>query len=321
MNDTLPRLHHVTAITGDAQRNLDFYTGTLGLRLVKITINFDDPGAYHLYYGDDLGRPGTIMTFFAWPGQPATQSGAGQTTATAFAVPRQSLAFWRERLTTESVAFSEIASRFGDTVLAFADPDGLTTELVGTDDPRPAWPGVSPVPTEHRIRGFHGVTLTLHDGAATDALLRNTLGFTPVGEADESGSATPRMRYTASTDAPAAFVDIVTRPEMPLGQTAVGTIHHIAWSTPDDATQLAWQGQLAAQGLQVTPVRDRSYFHSIYFSTPGGVLFEIATDSPGFATDEAPESLGTTLQLPPQYEPYRAQLQQALPPLRLPNAK
>jgi len=320
-NDSLPGLHHVTAITGDAQRNLDFYTGTLGLRLIKVTVNFDDPGAYHLYYGDRLGNPGTVMTFFAWPGVAPGRSGAGQTTATAFAIPRASLDFWRARLAAEGVAFTEPAARFGDAVLSFTDPDGLTLELIAADDARPAWEAAGgTVPAAHNIRGFHGVTLTLRDRAATADLLSGPLGFLRVGEINEPGIEAPRVRYAAS-DAPGAFVDILTRPEVPPGQTAVGTVHHIAWRTPDDAAQLAWLGQLDTQGYQVTPVQDRSYFHSIYFRTPGGVLFEIATDTPGFTTDETPESLGTALKLPPQYEAYRAQLVQALPPLRLPDTK
>lgn len=319
-NDSLPGLHHVTAITGDAQRNLDFYTGTLGLRLIKLTVNFDDPGAYHLYYGDSLGNPGTVMTFFAWPGVPPGRSGAGQTTATAFAIPRQSLDFWRARLATEGVAFTEPAARFGDAMLSFTDPDGLTLELVAADDARPDWTAGGPVPATHNIRGFHGVTLTLRDRAATDDLLTGLLGFSTMGEMDEPGGAAARVRYAAS-DALGAFVDILTRPEMPPGQTAVGTVHHIAWRTPDDAAQLAWRGQLDAAGYQVTLVQDRSYFHSIYFRTPGGVLFEIATDTPGFTMDETPASLGTALKLPPQYEAYRVQLERALPPLRLPETK
>ncbi len=314
----LPGLHHVTAITGDAQANLDFYTGVLGLRLVKITVNFDDPGAYHLYYGDGLGSPGTILTFFAWPGSSRGRSGAGQVTATAYAVPAAALDYWRQRLDAHGVGVSDAGERFGEPVLRFVDPDGISLELIGVaDDARAGWGG-NGVSEEQAIRGFHGVTVSLRETDDTDALLRVPLGFAPVGEmTDPTGE--QRTRYLAADGAPANVLDVLHTPSLPYGQSAAGTVHHIAWRTPDDAAQGEWLRTLTAARLRVTPVQDRQYFHSIYFREPGGVLFEIATDAPGFAIDETPETLGTALRLPPQYEPMRERIAASLPPLRLPT--
>lgn len=312
MDGTLPGLHHVTAITADAQQNIDFYTGALGLRLVKLTVNFDDPGAYHLYYGDDLGHPGTILTFFAWPGAPRAGSGTGHVVATAYAVPADALPFWQDRLAAHGITTTGPTVRFGKSVLAFADPDGIALELIATgaaDDTLAATRGG--VPAAYAIRGFHGVTLALADTRRTADMLAGLLGFRRGGEEDG------RTRYAASAEAPGAYADLVVQSGMP-AQAAAGSVHHVAWRTPDDAAQVAWLGQLHAQGIRASPVMDRQYFHSIYFREPGGVLFEIATDPPGFTVDETPAALGTGLMLPPQYEPYRAQIAAALPPLRLP---
>jgi glyoxalase family protein len=315
MQGTIPGIHHVTAITSDAQRNLDFYSGLLGLRLVKLTVNFDDPGSYHFYYGDALGTPGSILTFFAWPGAPRGRQGTGQTGATAFAIPRESLGYWLERLVRSNVAHEGPETRFGDKVVTFKDFDGLPLELVASAEARerPLWQA-GPVPAEHAVRGFHGVTLWEDGTERTTRLLTATMGFREVAR---EGSVT---RYAAGEGGPSTYVDLRDAAGFWRGMVAAGTVHHVAYRTPTDAEQLAWLEQLTREGLRVTPVQDRQYFHSIYFREPGGVLFEIATDQPGFATDETPERLGTGLKLPPWLEPQRAEIEQILPPVQLPAA-
>ncbi len=310
----IPGIHHVTAIAGDPQQNVDFYTGLLGLRLVKLTVNFDDPGAYHLYYGDEVGHPGTILTFFAWPGAPHGRPGAGQTTAVSFSVPIDSLDYWTERLAQRGVAYEEPIARLDEQVLTFLDPDGLQLELVAHPDAASldAWQ-TGPVPPEHAIRGFHSVTLSEADHEDTASLLTETMGLRQVAQAND------RIRYQAASAGPGARVDVIRTPRPVLGRVAVGSVHHVAWRTPTDDEQLAWRAEIAARGLNVTPVLDRQYFHSIYFREPGGVLFEIATDPPGFAIDEPREQLGAHLKLPPWLEPMRAQIERDLPVLRLPQ--
>ncbi len=314
----IPGIHHVTAIASDPQRNVDFYAGVLGLRLVKRTVNFDDPGAYHLYYGDSLGRPGTILTFFAWPGALRGRLGAGQVTVTSFSVPEQALPYWTERFREHGIRVEEPIVRLDEQVLSFQDPDGLQLELVASRQTQPgyvtsAWKD-SPVPAEYAIRGFHGVTLAEIDYEATTDLLSEAFGFGPAGQVGD------RTRYQSSSGQPGSIVDLVRPVPAPLrGRVAVGTVHHVAWRAASDEEQLAWRDLLLGRGLSVTPVLDRMYFHSIYFREPGGVLFEIATDPPGFAVDETPEQLGTGLKLPPWLEPARAELEQQLPPIRLPQ--
>ena len=316
MNPQLAGLHHVTAIAGDPQQNVDFYAGVLGLRLVKQTVNFDDPQSYHLYYGDGLGSPGTLLTFFAWPSGRRGRAGLGQVTAAALAVGTSSLDFWRERLIKHGVALSEPETRFGETVLGFNDPDGLRLELVpAADDARTGWTD-GPVPAEHAIKGVHAVTLPERSTEQTAALLTEALGFRLV--ATEAAGSSVAMRYALGEN-PAAFADVVFAPNFVSGQIAVGNIHHVAWRTPDDAQQEAWLQEIKRRGYGISPVMDRDYFHSIYFREPGGILFEIATDPPGFAIDEAPETLGERLQLPPQYAPMRAQITAHLPPIRVPK--
>lgn len=271
----LPGLHHVTALAGDPQRNLDFYTGVLGLRLVKLTVNFDDPGTYHLYYGDYQGTPGTIITFFPWPGATRGRTGSGQTTQISFAIPRGSLDHWSKTLQAAPNAAGTIA---------FADPDGLPLRLVAAGD------GAG-----HAISGLHSVTLTERDPAGTVELLTETMGV------------------------PAGTVLMNGKPETRSGAMGSGVVHHIAFRTESDESQLAWQQTLMRAGHHPTQVMDREYFHSIYFREPGGVLFEIATDPPGFAVDEALPELGTHLKLPPWLEPRRVEIEQMLPPLRLPQ--
>ncbi len=316
MNPQLTGLHHVTAIASDPQQNVDFYAGVLGLRLVKQTVNFDDPQSYHLYYGDGVGSPGTLLTFFAWPHGQRGRAGLGQVTAASLAIGPHSLDFWRERLASRGVALLGPETRFGDLVLGFQDPDGMRLELVPTaEDARPGW-AEGPVPAEHAIKGVHAVTLPERNTEQTAALLKEALGFRLVAT-EEAGSSVA-MRYVLGEN-PAAFADVLFAPNLASGQIAVGTIHHVAWRTPDDAQQGAWLQDLSRRGYGVSSVMDRDYFHSIYFREPGGILFEIATDSPGFAVDESLESLGESLQLPSQYAPMRAQIMALLPPIRVPE--
>jgi len=308
---TLHGIHHVTAITGDAQRNVDFYVGLLGLRLVKKTVNFDDPTSYHLYYGDELGRPGSVMTFFVWPGAPRGRQGPGQVTATAFSVPSGSLDWWAGRLREAGAAVEEPESRLGDHVLPFADPEGMRLELVAParPDAREPWTGGT-VPADRGIRGFHSVTLSLIGHEETARLLTDTLGFRA------GPAAADRVRF--ETGETARVADLRSVPDALPGAIAAGTVHHVAWRTRDDASQLEWREIVAGAGCDVTPVLDRQYFHSIYFREPGGVLFEIATDVPGFTFDEPAGRLGSALRLPPRLEPLRAELEPLLPPFTVP---
>lgn len=311
-----PGLHHVTAICGDAQVNANFYVGTLGLRLVKRTVNFDDPGSYHLYYGDHSGQPGSLLTFFAWPGARRGRPGAGQVAAVTLAVPAASLGFWGERLAAHGVTVHpEAAPRFGEPILAFTDPDGMPLELAGVAavdpgyEPAPA-AAAGGVPVEHGIRGVRAVTLWERDAAPTAALLTGRFAYQPAGE---EGGLT-RFLPVGGTSA----VDLLADADAPTGSVAVGSVHHVAFRTRDDAEQTVWQRELTALNLGVSPVMDRTYFHSLYFREPGGVLFEVATDGPGFTTDEPLSDLGRTLKLPPGVETHRAAVERALPPLTLP---
>lgn len=313
-----PGIHHVTAIASDPQRNVDFYAGTLGMRMVKRTVNFDDPQSYHFYYGDREGTPGTILTFFPWPGARAGRQGVGQTGLVSLAVPRESLSWWVERLTAHGVRYDTPRTRFGLRTLAFHDPDGLPLELVA--DPgaasRAGWEGGT-VPAEHAVRGFHSVTLWVRGGEATVGMLTGTLGFRHLG--DEDGTS----RFAAAGGDGTAFasiVDVRDASGMPHALGGAGTVHHVAFRALDDAHELAIRERVGAAGAHPTPVIDRNYFHSVYFREPGGVLYEIATDPPGFAADEAPERLGERLMLPAQYEPHRAAIEAVLPPITLPLA-
>lgn len=306
-------LHHVTAIAGAPQENVHFYAGILGLRLVKRTVNFDDPTSYHLYYGDAAGNPGTIMTFFSWPGAPRGRIGTGQVSATSFSVPEESLGYWTERLVEHGVRFAKPERRFEETVLAFEDHDGLAVEIVARPrvEEGEVW-AESPVPARHAIRGIPGVTLSEQSGEVTENILTRLLGFEKVDEEDG------RTRYL-SAGSGGSFADVLALPEGAPGETAVGTTHHVAWRAPDDDTEAAWREEIEARGLYVTPILDRNYFHSIYFREPGGVLFEIATDPPGFAVDEDSDHLGDSLKLPPWLERRREEIEQALPPIQLPG--
>jgi len=308
-------LHHVTAIASDPQKNIDFYAGVLGLRLVKLTVNYDDPTTYHLYYGDGQGHPGTIMTFFPWPGAMPGRIGTGQLTVTSFAAPEKSLAYWKDRLAKHGAAVQEARSEFDENLLFFTDPDGLQLELIATPDANPdrAW-NRGGVPMDFAIRGFHHVTLSEKGYERSASLLTSTLGFKQI---QAQGA---RFRYAAAAGgAPGTMVDLVCAPEGRPGRISVGTVHHVAWRTPTNEQQDKWRLTLRDQQYDVTPIIDRTYFHSIYFREPGGVLFEIATDPPGFAVDEPAEKIGLSLVLPSWLEPERGELERILPPVRLPE--
>jgi glyoxalase family protein len=304
-------IHHVTAIASDPQHNLDFYTELLGLRLVKRTVNFDDPGTYHLYFGDDAGTPGTILTFFPWPGAARGTPGVGQVTVTSFNVPEQSLGYWEQRLSSAHVPVERKEKRFDEVVLPFADPDGLKLEMVGHARARePRVPRGAAIPEEHAIRGFYAVTLSEQGFEATADLLR-TMGFRSVAQQGN------RFRYDVGEEGAGARVDVLCVAEARHGRISAGTVHHVAWRVADDESQRAWRQHLLEKHLNVTPVIDRCYFHSVYFREPGGVLFELATDPPGFAIDEPSESLGESLKLPTWLEPFRKQIEETLPPIQL----
>jgi glyoxalase family protein len=315
MGRKIAGLHHVTAIASDPQRNLDFYVGLLGLRFVKRTINFDDPGTYHFYFGDRRGTPGTILTFFPWPGVRRGIRGVGQVEATSFSISPQSVDYWLERLKQHHVAAERTAPRFGDEVIRFTDPDGLLLELIGTNSLPSVelWPE-SPVPPEHALRGFHSVSAALEGYEKTARLLTDRFGYRLV---EESGN---RFRFGSCDDiAPGRIVDLLCLPDSGVGRVAAGSVHHIAFRARDEQDQVQWREQLVDLGYDVTPVIDRTYFHSIYFREPGGVLFEIATEPPGFTSDETIEELGTGLRLPPWLESARQQIQEILPAIHVPH--
>ncbi|MFN8532197.1 MAG: ring-cleaving dioxygenase [Dehalococcoidia bacterium] len=312
MNHVLSGIHHVTAICGDPQRNIDFYAGLLGLRFVKRTVNFDDPAAYHLYFGDGEGNPGSIVTFFAWPGAPRGRVGRGQLTAMALAAPSGSLGYWMRRLERANVAV-ETEHRFGEPLIRFHDPDGMPVEIIATDtiEGHPAW-SLAGVPDDVAIRLVHGVTATIGSLDESGAMYEADLGFSEFGQEGR------RRRFAADQGGAGAFIDVVEGAGDAPGRIAVGQIHHVAWRTPSDAEEVAWREHLLRRGRSVTPIMDRQYFRSIYFHEPGGVLFEIATDPPGFARDEPEQSLGTRLMLPPWLEPLRGRIEESLPPIHLP---
>jgi glyoxalase family protein len=307
---TLSGIHHVTAISGKAPRNLNFYAHVLGLRFVKKTVNFDDPGTYHLYYGDRVGHPGTILTFFPWEHAAPGRAGVGYTHLTAFRVPAGSIGYWTHRFIEKGVVHEAPEKRFGETVLSFTDPDGMSLALVGVagSEAEPAWTG-SGIPAEHAIRGFHGVGLLLDDAARTAAVLREVLGF----KAD--GQDGPLARFRAD-ETIGGIVDIREAKGFLAGHLGRGSVHHIAFRAADDVSQAEMVRKLVADfKLRPTHQIDREYFRSVYFREPGGILFEIATDSPGFAVDEPVESLGRALKLPPFLEARRKEIEAVLPEL------
>ncbi|WP_062111882.1 ring-cleaving dioxygenase [Aureimonas sp. AU40] len=304
-------IHHVTAIAGPASRNVGFYTRTLGLRLVKRTVNFDDPGTWHLYYGDEAGAPGTILTFFPWEHAAPGRLGVGETQETVFRVPEGAIGYWTHRFLEKGVAFDPIDKRFGETVLAFRDPDGMRLALVAVPgaEAEPGW-SAGEVPAEHAIRGFHSVSLLLEEAAPTGAVLTDVLGF---AQGATEGSVT---RFQVPGTAMGGIVDI-----RPVGgflkpRPGAGTVHHVAFRAADDAEEAAMAQKLRENHrIATTEQKDRNYFRSIYFREPGHVLFEIATDQPGFAVDEAPAALGQALKLPDFLEGHRSRIEGLLPSL------
>ncbi len=319
MSDSRRRLggiHHVTAITGDPQENVDFYVGILGLRLVKRTVNQDDPQTYHLFYADAVGSPGTDLTFFAWPQGQHGREGTGQASSVALAIPPNALPYWTRRLRSHDIPFVGPSRRFDEDVIAFSDVHGQALEVVAAPDAssrvwRPWTAG--PVPPEYALRGIHGVTLSEAAEDPTGAFLMQQLGFRPAAEA------AGRRRLAVGAGGSGAWLDLIVPSGAGRGRVAVGTIHHVAWRTSTDDAQRQWWQQIADAGTSVSEIIDRFWFHSIYFREPGGVLFEIATDGPGFLVDEATDSLGSRLVLPPWLEASRAQIERALPPVRLPE--
>ena len=309
MDSNIRSLHHVTATVAEAQPDLDFYVGLLGQRLVKKTVNFDNPGVYHFYYGDERGTPGSIMTTFPYAGKGVRQGtkGVGQVTVTSFSAPAASLGFWRRRLAEHGVAFIDEGTAFGEEAITFLDPSGLTIRIVGTAaDERAAWTGEG-VPAEHAIRGIHSGSLLVRDPSATIALVSAILDGAVIGESEHI------TRMGISGSAPGQLLEIIRADDEPGAVNGVGTVHHIAFAAADDAQQLAVQAEIRRRGMHVTDVLDRQYFHSIYFREPNGVLFEVATNPPGFAVDEDVAQLGRALKLPPWEEPRRAAIEATLP--------
>ena len=308
-------LHHLTAIASDPQTNVDFYAGLLGLRLVKRTVNFDDPSAYHLYYGDETGTPGSIVTFFYWAGYEARgRVGYGQSTALVFSAPADSLHFWQQRLQRHGVAATH-CRRFGEDIVAFLDPDGIPVEIVAVAaDSRVGWQAHPDVPAALALRGLHTAELTVREANPTEALLTGPMGYQRVC------SQRNRVRFVAasalgSVGASGRFIDVIEDATGTPGVSGAGTVHHVAWSVPDDDTEIGLQTRLKQAGHAVSEVRDRTYFQSIYYREPGGVLFEIASAKPGFFIDETVAKLGSTLRLPGAFERARGEIESHLPPL------
>ncbi len=309
-------IHHVTAIAGDPQRNLDFYAGALGLRLVKLTVNFDDPASYHLYFGDEAGRPGSILTFFPWPHGQRGRQGTGQVGTVSLAIPPASLGWWIERLLQHGIKYDGPTRRFDEQVLAFADPDGLLLELVATPRVADVAPWADgPVPAEHAVRGVHGATVWEDGDRGTADFLTSLMGFRQVGQEGN------RLRFESAATGAGSVLDLRRVPGFWAGAGGVGTVHHVAFRAASSEAQLEHRARLESAGVEITPVVDRQYFRSVYFREPGGVLFEIATDPPGFTLDEPAAELGTSLKLPPMYEPMRDRIERTLPPIRLPHAR
>lgn len=311
MENKIKGIHHITAIAGDAKKNHDFYTRILGLRLVKKTVNFDDPNTYHFYYGDENGTPGTILTFFPWGSQVAQgKRGAHQATEIGYAVPEGSLDFWQKRFEENNVIYNKVAEKFGEKYLTFLDPDGLKLELIvpKTADTRTPWE-TAEVKAAHATRGFHNITITTEKAEPTAYILTKVFGYQL--QAQEVN----RFRYVTDAVDNAAIVDLVEVKGEAAGRTAGGSVHHVAFRVSDEATLMQYREKIVALGLHITEKIDRNYFYSLYFREPGGVLFEIATDNPGFATDETVAELGSGLKLPAQYEAHRQEIEKVLPKL------
>jgi len=301
-------IHHITAVAGDPKQNYRFYTQVMGLRLVKKTVNFDDPSVYHLYYGNEMGEPGTILTFFPWSHLKNGRPDAGQVVAIAFSAPTQSVAFWADHLKDKGVDIEEPFERFGKQVLGLQDPDGLYLEIVFDPqaDEVSGW-SEGPLPSEHTLRGIHGATLAEKQYAGIGRLLEEDLGFKLTNQLDN--------RYLYETNAQfGSVVEVIDQFELQ-GRPGQGTVHHIAFRCKDEEEQQSLQDKLRGKGYHVTEVKDRDYFKSVYFHEPGGILCEIATDPPGFDIDESREELGTSLQLPEELEKHRHNIERELPKL------
>ncbi|MFD0794248.1 ring-cleaving dioxygenase [Mucilaginibacter litoreus] len=309
-NTTINGIHHITAIAGNAKRNYDFYTKVLGLKLVKKTVNFDDPETYHFYYGDKQGTPGTILTFFPWEGITAGRRGARQATEIGYSVPEGSFDFWINRFEKHNVIYNKPAEKFGEQYLTFLDPDGLKFELIAskTPDNRLPWE-TDEVKAENATKGFHNITITTNKMQPTADILTNVFGYKLLEQHVN------RYRFVTDAVENANIVDLVEVPGEAAGHVAGGSVHHVAFRVKNDEVLMQYREKIAALGLHITDKIDRNYFYSLYFREPGGVLFEIATDNPGFAVDEPVEELGSHLKLPAQYEQYRSKLETTLPKL------
>ncbi|HYG17445.1 MAG TPA: ring-cleaving dioxygenase [Ohtaekwangia sp.] len=303
-------IHHITAIAGDAKRNYEFYTKVLGLRFIKKTVNFDDPETYHFYFGNEVGSPGTILTFFPWQNIRPGKQGTGMATDIGYAVPQQSLAFWSDRLKKHQVKITGEGTRFGEQYLSFEDPDGLPLTLIipAPGDDRKPWQ-TAEVKSDNATRGFHSISLSLKRINDTASVLTEIFGYKFAGQEGN------RYRYKTDAAENASIVDLIESPDVPDGMNAGGTIHHVAFRVRDEKVLMDFRQKVIASGLRITPKVDRNYFFSLYFREPGGVLFELATDNPGFTVDEPVSELGTGLKLPAQYESNRAYIEKVLPDL------
>ena len=309
---TVTGIHHITCIAGDPQQNVDFYTGVLGMRLVKKSVNQDVPDTYHLFYADGEAHPGADITFFPWPKLPPVQKGVGLAVEVSLAIPAGSLEYWLDRLATLGVNAAASEVRFGESLVRVTDPHGLELALVETRDAREFAPWAqSPVPAEHQIRGLHGVRLWERELAHTASFLVETMGFLSIGEEDGWS------RYGIDGGGSGKHVDLRAMPNEAKGSWGTGGVHHVAWRVPDDATELAVRERISAAKRRPTEVIDRFWFKSVYFLEPGGVLFEIATDGPGFTVDEDLATLGERLVLPPWLESHRAEIEAALPVIQV----
>jgi len=307
MNNLINGLHHITALASDAQKNVDFYVGILGLRMVKKTINFDAPDVYHLYYGDETGSPGSILTFFPYAGLTRGRKGGGQLTYSAFSVPTASLSYWMDRLLQFGIPYSGPYQRFDETYLRFEDFDGMGVELVAnSNDKRPGWDN-GKIPAEYSIRGFYTATLNEFNIERTVSLLTDVMQHKLIAEEQDL------FRFEALNGGPGSYVDVMRSPKDVRALQGAGSVHHIAFATDSDESQLEIREKLLSSGYNPTEVLDRNYFHSIYYREPGGILFEIATNPPGFAVDENVNELGSSLKLPEWYEPRRAKIEAGLP--------
>lgn len=300
-------IHHITAMCGDPQANVDFYCGVLGLRLVKVTINYDDPGTYHLYYGDGLGRPGSLYTTFPWPSSYRGTPGLGQVESVAYSVPKGAHGFWKERLTTKGIPFTSNLNALNESVLSLADPDGITVEIIeSANDGRSAsaWDGLG---DDVAIRGFHSAGIASARPGESTQFLINTLGFREIYNDGET------IRFEVGAGGAGTYVDIIDRPGRDFGRMGGGTVHHIAFRTESEQMSEQWRQIIVANGRNVTPIVDRNYFKSLYFREPGGVLYELATDPPGMTYNESLDQLGSGLMLPPWLEERRDEIESVLP--------